>query len=169
LIIPQQKLLRILPLPVDHVAPPEPRTELTVGQDFFRTVPPARRHNPRQEPDELTLGQLTDPQANREKLLSKDHPPLGYGPAWLVDCRHPADPRTTATWDNADPSGRFQAADGAREHDVRGSSRNEYRRRAVILSRSCAGAVLVVLAALRPLRVLLVVSDVASAPCVVLR
>ncbi len=72
LIIPQEKLFRILRLLVDHVAP-EPGTELTVGQDFLWTVLPARLYDPYEEPDELTL---------------------------------------------ADPSGRFQTADGARGHDV---------------------------------------------------
>jgi hypothetical protein len=91
LIIPREKLLRILRLLVDHVAP-EPGTELTVDQDFFWTVPPARLYNPYEEPDELTLGQLTDSWAKpgEAPLRRPSSTRLRAG----VARRHPAHPRT---------------------------------------------------------------------------
>lgn len=58
-------------------------TVLTIERDHYWWVSADQRYDPHRQPNELTLGQLTDDWAEITKIVTGESAPIGYSLVWL--------------------------------------------------------------------------------------
>lgn len=56
---------------------------ISVEWDYYWNVPPEQRYDPYRQPDQLTIGQLSDDWAELLGILQNKKPPLAYALVWL--------------------------------------------------------------------------------------
>jgi hypothetical protein len=54
-----------------------------ISHDYYWDIPQENRYDPYQEPQEFTLGQLSDDWAELEKILAGNSEPIAYALVWL--------------------------------------------------------------------------------------
>jgi hypothetical protein len=59
------------------------QSEFEIAEDFYWDVPESARYAPYSEPNETTIGQLSDDWSEVKKILDGHREPLGYGLVWL--------------------------------------------------------------------------------------
>jgi hypothetical protein len=55
-----------------------------LDQDFYWDVSPEQRYNPYQNPDNLSLGQLSSDWEHIQKIVLETEEPIGYSLVWLA-------------------------------------------------------------------------------------
>ncbi|WP_327681482.1 hypothetical protein [Kitasatospora sp. NBC_00458] len=83
--IPAADLHRALDVLVRHLAERLPDDGITVRDDYYWSVPPAKAADVHADPPELTIGQVTEAWAHLEKMAKGETPAVGYGFVWLGD------------------------------------------------------------------------------------
>lgn len=59
-------------------------SNVSLGRDYYWSIPSGSRYNPYAQPTDLTLGQLTDDVAELRRILNGDTEPLAYALVWLA-------------------------------------------------------------------------------------
>lgn len=57
--------------------------ELEIEEDLYWDIPASKRYLPYQEPDELTLGQLSDDWSEVSQMIAGERELVAYGLVWL--------------------------------------------------------------------------------------
>lgn len=57
--------------------------EVEFDDDYYWNIVPEKRYDPYHEPDEFTLGQLSDDLARVRRISIGESEPLGYALVWL--------------------------------------------------------------------------------------
>jgi len=57
--------------------------EFIIEEDFYWNIPKDARYDPYKEPQELTLGQLSDDWAEIKSIVDGSREPVGYSLVWL--------------------------------------------------------------------------------------
>jgi hypothetical protein len=57
---------------------------IEIDEDYYWDVPAARRYNPYEKPEALTLGQLSDQWSDLEKILADEKGVLNYDLVWFA-------------------------------------------------------------------------------------
>lgn len=60
------------------------RGTLEVEQDFYWEIPPKERYDPYAQPQELSLGQLSDDWVEVSAIVRGEGQPVGYALVWLA-------------------------------------------------------------------------------------
>ena len=80
--IETKELRRIFNVLVDHLEGTG-QTSFDLPWDFYWEVAKEDLYNPYSEPEQLSLGQLTDDWDELVKIANQDMPPIGYALVWL--------------------------------------------------------------------------------------
>lgn len=57
--------------------------EVKMSNDYFWSIPPEQRHDPRVEPTEFTIGQISECIVNLEEVVADPDRVLNFGLVWL--------------------------------------------------------------------------------------
>ncbi|MET7995441.1 hypothetical protein ABZU76_31575 [Amycolatopsis sp. NPDC005232] len=58
---------------------------VAVDADYFWSIPPEALYNVTEEPQALTIGQLTECEEHVRQLVESERPPLAYHLVWLSE------------------------------------------------------------------------------------
>lgn len=82
--VPVDQLRQVFELLIAQVAAGG-EADLPIPQNYFWSIPSPERYDVYNEPDSLTIGQVSESWANLRGMLEDDSKTLGYGLVWLAD------------------------------------------------------------------------------------
>ncbi|MEU7888655.1 hypothetical protein AB0B54_24390 [Microbispora bryophytorum] len=78
-----EQLRRVLEVLMNHVTG-ESRTEITISNEYFWSVPSPEIYNAYEQPTGLTIGQISESWDNLQRMVEDDGV-IGWGLVWLGD------------------------------------------------------------------------------------
>jgi hypothetical protein len=82
--IPVEKLREVFDTLLNHVAQ-DPGQYVTVRKDAFWSIPAPNVYDVYSEPQELTIGMISESWRNLEAMTGQDARVVGYGLVWLAE------------------------------------------------------------------------------------